>query len=87
MYALAPLSLPPPSGAVDPDSLRSYASVALFVERARSASPTFELTERNAAAVTSVCRRLDGLPLALELAAARLRAVPLDALVGRLGRR
>jgi predicted ATPase len=86
VYALAPLPLPPPSGPVDPDSLRSYPSVALFVERARSASPSFELTERNAAAVTSVCRRLDGLPLALELAAARLRVVPLDALVGRLGK-
>ncbi len=84
VYALTPLPLPPASGAGDPDSLRSYPSVALFVERARSASPSFELTERNAAAVTSVCRRLDGLPLALELAAARLRAVPLDALVGRL---
>jgi predicted ATPase/class 3 adenylate cyclase len=86
VYALAPLPLPPLSGPVDPDSLRSYPSVALFVERARSASPSFELTGRNAAAVTSVCRRLDGLPLALELAAARLRVVPLDALVGRLGK-
>ncbi len=69
-YALAPLELPP--------------AIALFVERARSTRGTFELTPENADAVAAVCRRLDGLPLALELAAARLRLLSPEALLERL---
>jgi predicted ATPase len=83
-YSLAPLALPPSS---DPDSTQSliaYPAIALFVERARTIRGSFELTSENAGAVTAVCRRLDGLPLAIELAAARLRLLSPQALLERL---
>ncbi|MGZ4414445.1 MAG: tetratricopeptide repeat protein [Gaiellaceae bacterium] len=83
-YPLAPLALPT---AADPDSTESLMTspaVALFVERAKMTKESFELTPENAAAVAAVCQRLDGLPLALELAAARLRLLSPDALLERL---
>jgi predicted ATPase/class 3 adenylate cyclase len=83
-YPLAPLALPPPSERETPDSLMTFPSVALFVERARTIRSSFELTSENAEAVAAVCRRLDGLPLALELAAARLRLLSPEALLERL---
>jgi predicted ATPase len=85
-YPLAPLALPPSS---DPDlteSVLAYPAVALFVERAKATRTSFELTPENAGAVAAVCRRLDGLPLALELAAARLRLLSPEALLERLDR-
>src|SRR4051794_14695598 len=66
-YPLAPLELPPTSDPSSLDSLLAYPAVALFVERARATRGSFELTPQNAGAVAAVCRRLDGLPLALEL--------------------
>ena len=60
-----------PSGAPDPHYLLNYDAVRLFVERAQAVSPLFSLTPDNASAVIEICRRLDGLPLALELASAR----------------
>jgi non-specific serine/threonine protein kinase len=67
------------------DSLIDYDAVRLFVERAALRSvPSFELTEENAQTVVQVCRRLDGIPLALELAAARLKALTLEELASRL---
>jgi predicted ATPase/DNA-binding SARP family transcriptional activator len=69
--ALLPLPTPRMSGLKTPDALMSYPSVQLFVDRARAAQPGFALSEANAAAVGELCDRLDGLPLAIELAAAR----------------
>ena len=83
-YALDPLELPPPSDPTSTESLGSYPAVALFVERAMMTRSSFELTPENAGAVAAVCRRLDGLPLALELAAARLRLLAPEALLERL---
>jgi predicted ATPase len=83
-YPLAPLELPPPSDTDSTESLMAYPAVALFVERATATRGPFELTPENAGAVTAVCRRLDGLPLALELAAARLRLLSPEALLDRL---
>ena len=60
----------------DAGNLDEYASVRLFVARAGAAAPGFELTGRNAQAIAEICRRLDGLPLAIELAAARIRLLP-----------
>ena len=82
-YALEPLGLPP-SAEENVDSLLDVPSIALFVERARVARSSFELTPSNAHAVAAVCRRLDGLPLAIELAAARLRLLTPEALLERL---
>lgn len=83
-YPLAPLGIPQPH---DPDgymTLIDYPAVALFVERAKASKTGFELTPENAIAVAAVCQRLDGLPLAIELAAARLRLLSPDALLARL---
>jgi predicted ATPase len=75
----------PPAGDHDPVSaVREYPSVSLFVERAHAASPGFELSSGNAAAVAEICRRLDGLPLAIELAAARVKLLPPQALLARM---
>jgi predicted ATPase/class 3 adenylate cyclase len=83
-YPLAPLALPTSSDPDSTESLMAYPAIALFVERARATKGTFELTPENSGAVAAVCRRLDGLPLALELAAARLRLLSPEALLERL---
>lgn len=83
-YAVEPLELPPPTRLPPPDELARVAAVALFVERARQAKPTFTLTAENARAVAEVCRRLDGLPLAIELAAARAKLLTPRAILDRL---
>jgi predicted ATPase len=62
-------------------------AVALFVERARAVKPDFTITHENAEAVAQICRYLEGIPLAIELAAARLRLFPPQALLGRLSHR
>jgi predicted ATPase len=85
-YPVPPLALPDPADA-DLGSLAQSASVALFVERARAVRPDFELTADNAAAVAEICVRLDGLPLAIELAAARVKLLPPQAMLARLERR
>ncbi|HEU5326029.1 MAG TPA: tetratricopeptide repeat protein [Candidatus Limnocylindria bacterium] len=79
------LSLPPGRPGADPaDALAEYDAVRLFVDRARAALPDFALTEENAAAVSQICRRLDGMPLAVELAAARIRSLPPQQIAARL---
>jgi len=88
VYPVAPLGLPPAGrGKVSAAAIGDYESVELFVERARATRPDFELDDANAAAVVDICRRLDGLPLAIELAAARLRLFSPEALRDRLGSR
>ncbi len=89
-YPVPPLGLPAPeqlvraAGTSTPAQLLQHEAVRLFVDRARSAQPAFELTVGNAAAVLEICQRLDGIALALELAAARVRALPVQALAQRL---
>jgi predicted ATPase len=75
----------PAAGAPDAGVAGRYAGLQLFVERARSVVPGFELTAANAEAVGETCRRLDGLPLAIELAAARVKLLPPQELLARLG--
>jgi predicted ATPase len=82
-------TLPVPQAGMSEDaaSIRQYASVQLFAERAHAAAAAFELTSDNAEAVAEICRRLDGLPLAIELAAVRVRMLPPQALLARIGDR
>jgi predicted ATPase len=82
-----PLTLPEPTQVPDLAHLAAIPSVALFVERAREANPAFALTSDNAATIIELCQRLDGLPLALELAAARLALLTPSALLARLEHR
>ena len=88
IYPISPLDVPPEDQA-DATQLRGFASVALFTDRAALSSNGFSLTDDNAVAVASICRRLDGLPLAIELAAARMRSLSAadvaDRLAARLG--
>jgi predicted ATPase/class 3 adenylate cyclase/Tfp pilus assembly protein PilF len=85
--AVPPLDLPQDESSVGlEDALRSEA-VRLFVERAQTVRPDFHLTPDNVAAVVAICRRLDGLPLAIELAAARTRLLPPEAILARLDSR
>jgi tetratricopeptide (TPR) repeat protein len=72
---------------MDPDTLATVPAIDFFVTCARDAQPGFGLTEANAAAVAEICRRLDGLPLALQLAATRLTVLSPEALLARLERR
>jgi non-specific serine/threonine protein kinase len=82
-----PLALPPASEVVSRDEVASSEAVRLFVAQARRARPDFGLTDSNAAAIATICRRLDGLPLAIELAASRITHFPLPALLQRLEHR
>jgi predicted ATPase len=70
-----PLPVPPEETHCSLDDLFETASVRLFVERARAVLPSFDIDETNAAAIATICRRLDGLPLAIELAAARIKVL------------
>ena len=83
-YAVSPLEPPDVTRHPSLETLSQNPAVALFVERARAAHPGFSLTAENAAAVAAVCTGLDGLPLALELAAAQVRVLSAESLQSRL---
>jgi predicted ATPase len=84
-FAVQPLPVPQTGLALEVAAALAFPSVRLFVERAHARAPGFELTSANARAVAEICRRLDGLPLAIELAAARVRMLPPQDLLARLG--
>jgi predicted ATPase/DNA-binding CsgD family transcriptional regulator len=86
-YAVPPLAVPDPKHLPDLIALSQYEAVALFIQRAQAARPDFQVTAANAPAVAEICVRLDGLPLAIELAAARIKVLPPQALLARLGQR
>jgi predicted ATPase/DNA-binding CsgD family transcriptional regulator/transcriptional regulator with XRE-family HTH domain len=81
---LPPLSTPAPEYVPEPGSLRQYEAIQLFIERAVAVQPSFALTDANASAVAEVCRRLDGIPLAIELAAARAHVLTVEQLASLL---
>lgn len=83
-FAVPPLALPDARAHVDLGRLSQYEAVTLFVERARAARPAFSITNENAQAVTEICIRLDGLPLAIELAASRIRILGPTEILARL---
>ncbi len=82
-FALQPLSVPP-AGASAPAEILQYEAVQLFLDRARRVAPPFRITEQNSEAVAEICRLLDGLPLAIELAAVRVGRMSLSELRERL---
>jgi predicted ATPase/DNA-binding CsgD family transcriptional regulator len=84
LFAVPPLSLPDPHHLPAADSLPRYEASRLFVERARTVRPGFSATGDNAMAIAQVCYRLDGMPLAIELAAARIRVLSVDQISIRL---
>jgi predicted ATPase/DNA-binding XRE family transcriptional regulator len=86
-YPVPPLAIPPHGPLPAMPVLSQYEAVALFIQRARLVQPAFALTNDNAPAVAEICHRLDGLPLAIELAAARVKLLPPQALLARLGSR
>ncbi|HYP20428.1 MAG TPA: diguanylate cyclase [Chloroflexia bacterium] len=86
VFPLAPLAVPQLNDR-RPASIESYPAVTLFVQRAQATNPAFELTPNNAETVAAICSRLDGLPLAIELVAARTRLMPVKAILARLGTR
>lgn len=86
-YAVPPLPLPDPKQLRTLEALSQYAAVELFIQRAQDVKPGFEVTSENAPAVAEICYRLDGLPLAIELAAARSKLFTPEALLRRLEQR
>jgi len=87
IYSVPALAAPDPSAKLMHTALTEYAAARLFVERAVAAQPAFALSEQNAAPVADICHRLEGIPLAIELAAARLRAMSVEEIAARLSDR
>jgi predicted ATPase/class 3 adenylate cyclase len=86
-YPVPPLQLPDVEHLPPLDVLSQYEAVSLFIQRAKAVHPGFAVTDENAPAVAEICTRLDGLPLAIELAAARVRVLSPDAILERLQHR
>jgi predicted ATPase/class 3 adenylate cyclase/DNA-binding CsgD family transcriptional regulator len=86
-FPVPPLTMPDPKRLPDLVELPQYEAVALFVSRTQATKPTFQLTASNASAIAEICVRLDGLPLAIELAATRIRLFSPQALLAQLGQR
>ena len=84
LFALRPLDVPPASGYGDFRELEAAGAVRLFVDRARQLAREFTLTAANAPVVAEICRRLDGMPLAIELAAARVKMISVEQILSRL---
>src|SRR5262249_31474924 len=81
---ISPLALPDLERLPDAEDVANYSAIALFIERAQSVKPDFSLSRENAPTVASICTRLDGLPLAIELISARVKLLPPAALLERL---
>jgi len=86
-YSVPPLALPDPERPPSVERLTQYEAVRLFVERAQAAKADFSVTNDNAPAVAEICHRLDGLPLAIELAAARIKVLSAQKILEHLGNR
>jgi predicted ATPase/class 3 adenylate cyclase len=86
-FPVPPLALPAPGEHLSAAALGQYEAVALFIQRARALRPDFEVTNENAPAIAEICARLDGLPLAIELAAARVKLLEPDDILARLSDR
>jgi predicted ATPase len=86
-FPVTPLALPAQGEAVRSEQLSHYAAVELFIQRAVAVKPNFAVTNENAPAVAEICHRLDGLPLAIELAAARIKLLSPQAMLNRLEHR
>ena len=84
LYALPALALPGGAQSLTPAALMQSDAARLFIDRAAAVLPSFAPTPANAAAIATICRRVDGIPLALELAAARVRALTVDTIAARL---
>jgi len=83
-FSVPPLEVCLPEQASDPDSVSQFPAIRLFVERAQAVNTTFQITGHNAATIAHICARLDGLPLAIELAAVRTKVLPLPLILQRL---
>ena len=86
-YRVPPLSLPDPQQPPSPDTVNQYAAIRLLVERAVVHQPAFKVTTSNVIAIAEICRRLDGIPLAIELAAARVKVLSVEQIAARLNDR
>ncbi|HEY1351554.1 MAG TPA: BTAD domain-containing putative transcriptional regulator [Ktedonobacteraceae bacterium] len=84
IWVVPPLSFPPPGQPYALAELQQFEAVQLFVERARAVQPAFELTPVSTRAIVQICQRLDGIPLAIEMAAARLRVLAVEQIAARL---
>jgi predicted ATPase/class 3 adenylate cyclase len=86
-YPVSPMAVPDPNTKISPAALNEYEAARLFVSRVVAVQPSFALSEQNTPAVAQICHRLDGIPLALELAAARASALTVNAIAERLSER